>query len=167
MKNRFKALLITALFACASAGAHATSMSDYLENKLVDHVFRASAFTAPVILYIGLATAACSDSAAGTEVTGGSYARVAVTSGTAAWNGTHGNVTGVSSGTNGTISNAAAVTFPVPTANWGVVTHFIIADAATGENVIVCQALTTSKTINSADAVPIFAPGSLTYQIDN
>lgn len=167
MKKRFNALLIAALLAFASFGAVATSMSDYLENKLVDHVFRGTAFTAPVTLYVGLATAACTDAALGTEVTGGAYARVAITSGTAAWNGTHGTVTGASSGTGGTISNAAAVTFPAPTANWGVVTHFIITDAATAGNLMVCQALTTSKTINNADAAPSFAAGAMTFQVDN
>lgn len=165
---KFVNRLITAsLLAIVAFTAQAASMSDYLENKLVDHVFRATAYTAPATLYVGLGTAACSDSSVGTEVTGGSYARVAVTSATTAWKGTHGTTTGASSGTGGTISNASAITFPAPTANWGVVTHFFIADASTAGNLLVCQALTTSKTINNGDAAPSFAADALTFQADN
>lgn len=159
-------LCIAALFVVAPL-AHATSITDYLENKLLDDQFRTTAYTEPTTHYIGLLTAACSDSAAGTEVTGGSYARVAVTKGDAAWKGSHGSATGVSSGTNGTVSNAAAVTFPAPTANWGVITTFGVYDAASAGNLLICQALTTSKTVNSGDAAPSFAIDALTIQLDN
>lgn len=148
----------------ATAGA----LTDYAENKIVDHVFRATAFseTIPASYYIALNTAACSDSSQGTEATGGSYARVAITRGTAAWNGTHGTTTGASSGTNGTISNAAAITFPAATADWGTVSHWRINDASTAGNDIVCAALTASRNITTG-ATPAFAAGALTVQIDN
>lgn len=158
-------VLLSALLSVGTV--HAGALSDYLENKLVDHVFRGTAYTAPATVYVGLSTAACSESSIGTEVTGGSYSRVAVTSGLSAWNGTHGNTTGASSGTNGTISNASAITFPAPTANWGSVTHFFISDAATGGNMLICSPLTTAKTINNGDAAPSFGAGALTIQIDN
>lgn len=165
--KKMNQILTAALLVFVAFAANAVSMSDYLENKLVDHVFRATAYTAPVTQYVGLSTAACTDAGFGTEVTGGSYARVAITAATTAWKGTHGTVTGASSGTSGTISNAAAVTFPAPTAAWGVVTHFFIADAATAGNLMVCQALTTSKTINNGDAAPSFAIDAMTFQADN
>jgi hypothetical protein len=144
-----------------------SAMTDYLENKLIDHLFRATSYTAPATLYVGLLTATPSDTGGGTEVSGGSYARVAVTSGTTAWNGTHGNTTGASSGTDGTTENAATITFPTPTANWGVATHFGIYDASSGGNLLIWSALTTSKTINNGDAAPSFAAGALSFQIDN
>jgi hypothetical protein len=158
-----------ALSLASALPAQATSLTDYLENKLVDHLFRATAYSesSPVSFYVGLLTAACSDSSAGTEVSGGSYARVAVTRGTSAWKGTHGSTTGASSGTNGTISNAGAITFPAPTANWGTITHFAIYDASTSGNQILCQSLTASKTVNNGDAAPAFAIDALTIQIDN
>lgn len=159
--------LLLLLATCALPPAHATSLTDYYENKLADDQFRATAYTEPTTHYVSLLTGACTDSAAGTEVTGGSYARVAVTKGDAAWKGTHGSATGVSSGTGGTISNAAAITFPAPTANWGVVVNFAVDDAATAGNRLVCQALTTSKTINNGDAAPSFAIDALTIQVDN
>ena len=41
--------------------------SDYLEDKVLDHVFGGSAYTAPGTLYVGLFTAAPSDTGGGTE----------------------------------------------------------------------------------------------------
>ena len=160
-------LVAITLALTASVPAHATALSDYLENKLVDHVFRGTAYTAPGTVYVGLSTSACSDSSAGTEVSGGSYARVSIATGTSAFKGTHGTTSGASSGTNGTITNAAAVTFPAPTANWGSVTHWFIADASSGGNLLVCAALTTGKTINNGDAAPSFAIDAISIQIDN
>lgn len=142
------------------------ALSDYLENKIVDHILRATAFTAPATVYVGLLTAAPSDTGGGTEVSGGSYARVGITSATTAWNGTHGTTTGASSGTDGTIENASAVNFTTPTAGWGTVTHFGVYDASTAGNLLFYAALTTSKTINSGDTVS-FAAGALSLQIDN
>lgn len=144
-----------------------SAFSDYAENALIDHVFRTATFTKPATVYVGLLTAAPTDAGGGTEVTGGAYARVAVSSVDASWLGTHGSATGVSSGTNGTISNAATVDFPAPTANWGQVTNFAIYDAATAGNLIIQSALTTPKTINNGDAAPSFGVGALTIQIDN
>lgn len=144
-----------------------SAMTDYLENKLLDWLLRAQVFSPPATLYVGLLTAAPSDSAAGTEVSGGSYARVAVTSGLTAWNNTQGNTTGASTGTDGTVENAAAVTFPSPTAAWGSVTHFAIYDAASAGNMLIWSALTTPKTINNGDAAPSFAAGALSFQVDN
>lgn len=138
-----------------------SAMSDYLENKLVDHLFRATAFTAPATLHVGLLTAAPSDAGGGTEVSGGSYARVAVTSGVSTWKSTNNTTSGVSSGTGGVTRNAAAITFPTPSATWGTVTHFAIYDAATGGNLLFYGSLTISKTINQSDTVS-FPADSLT-----
>jgi hypothetical protein len=143
-----------------------SALSDYLENKIVDDLFRGTAYTPPATHYVGLMTSAASDTGPGTEVTGGSYARVAVSKADASWKGTHGSATGASSGTNGTISNAAAITFPAPTADWGSVTYWGIWDAATSGNLLVWDDLTTAKTINNGDAAPSFAIDALTIQID-
>ncbi len=165
--NHFRLLLATVLVAVAMP-ASATSMADYLENKLIDWLLRAQTFTAPATVYVGLGTAACSDSSFGTEVSGGSYARVGVTSSLVNWAGTQSaGSTAASSGTGGTTSNNNAITFPAPTANWGSVTHFFIADASSSGNLLFCAALTQAKTINNGDAAPSFASAALTIQIDN
>jgi hypothetical protein len=165
-----KRLLIASVLSLAAAAqvANAASMTDYLENKIVDWLFRGQTFTPPATIYVGLLTAACSDSSAGTEVTGGSYARVGVTSALANWAGTQSaGSTTASSGTGGTTSNNGAITFAAPTANWGVVTHFALYDASTAGNMLFCAALTTSKTVNNGDAAPSFVAGALTVQVDN
>lgn len=144
------------------------AMTDYLENKLIDQMFRAQAYTFPSTLYVGLLTAAPSDSTAGTEVSGGSYARVAVTNSLANWAGTQSaGSTAASSGTSGTTSNNNAITFPAPTANWGSVSHFAIYDAPSAGNMLIWAPLTSAKTINNGDAAPSFAAAALTFQIDN
>lgn len=141
--------------------------SDYLENKLIDWLLRGQAFTPPATVYIGLLTASPADAGGGTEVTGGSYARVAVASSLANWAGTQGAGTTVaSSGSSGQTSNNAAITFPAPTANWGVATHFGIYDAAAAGNLLYWAALNTSKTINNGDAAPSFANSALTLTED-
>lgn len=117
--------------------------------------------------YVGLLTATPSDTGGGTEVSGGSYARVAVSMTMTNWAGTQSATsTTYSSGTGGTTSNNGAITFPAPTANWGTVTHFALYDQASGGNLIYWAALTTSKTVNNGDAAPSFAISALTFQID-
>ncbi len=156
------------------------AMSDFLENKLIDWLFRgqaigitgasAAAGTGPTALFVALLTAAPSDTGGGTEVTGGSYARVSVPSNmtVTGWAGTlAAGSTAASSGSSGTTSNNSPVTFPAPTANWGVCTHFGIYDAVTGGNLLIWGALTTPKTVNNLDAAPSFVAAALTFQIDN
>lgn len=104
-------------------------------------------------LYVALFTAAPSDSGGGTEVTGGSYARVAAQPADAAWT--------APDGTGGLTDNAAEITFPAPTANWGSVTHIGIFDRLTGGNLLFHGPLTTAKTVNNGDPAPKFAIGAL------
>lgn len=144
------------------------AFTDFAENKIVDAVFRGQPLGAPATLYVGLFTAAPSDAGGGVEAVGGSYARVAVVSNLANWAGTQAAASTVaSSGTSGTTSNNAKITFPAPTAAWGVVTHFGLFDAATGGNLWVYAALPLPKTINAGDAAPSFEIGALTFQVDN
>jgi hypothetical protein len=139
-----------------------SAMSDYLENKLVDHLFRAQTLSAPATLHIGLLTAAPSDSGGGTEVSGNNYSRVSVTSSLANWAGTQSaGSTVASSGTGGQTSNNASITFATPSGTWGTVSHFAIYDAASGGNLLFHGSLSIAKTINQGDTVS-FPAGSLT-----
>jgi hypothetical protein len=129
-------------------------MSDFLENRIIDQLFRGQAAPTTTTLHVGLLTTAPSDTGGGTEVSGGSYARVAVTSSLANWAGTQSaGSTVASTGSGGQTSNNAAITFPTPSAGWGTVTHFGIYDASTGGNLLFWGALTIAKTINQADTV--------------
>lgn len=146
--------------------AEAAAMSNYLQNKFLDNLLRAQAFTAPTQVFVALATTTGTAAACGTEVTGGSYARVGVTDSLANWAGTQSaGSTTASSGTSGQTSNNASITFPSPTANWGTVTSFCVFDASSGGNLLFFAALTVSKTINNGDAAPSFAAAALTYTI--
>lgn len=139
-----------------------SAMSDYLENKLVDQLFRGQSAPTTTTLYVGLFTASPSDSGGGTEVSGNNYGRVAVTSSLANWAGTQSSgSTTASSGTGGQTSNNESISFGTPSASWNTVTHFGIFDASTGGNLLFWGALSTSKTINSGDTVN-FPAGSLT-----
>ncbi len=134
--------------------------SDYLEKKLLDHVFGGSAYTSPATLYFGLATATITDATTGTTVTepsGGSYARVGVTNNTTNFP--------AASGTTATKKNGTVINFPEATASWGKVTHFFIADAATGGNILAYAALDSSKTIDKGD-LPRFNANALTITLD-
>lgn len=160
------ALVLSVILSAFSTPAMAQAFTDYAENRLVDALFRGQSLGAPATWYVGLLTSACSDSSAGTEVSGGSYARVGVTASLANFAGTQSaGSTTASSGTGGQTSNNAAITFPAPTANWGVVTHYGFWDASTSGNQWLCVSLTTSKTINSGDSAPSFAIGAATVTI--
>jgi len=130
-----------------------SKMSDYLEVQLRKHLFRTGSFTKPTVLAVSLHTADPTDAGTGTEVLGGSYARVDRPPLDANWS--------AASATDGLTDNVADITFPAPTANWGVITHFGIWDALTSGNLLVHGALGTSKTVNSGDPAPSFLAGSL------
>ena len=146
------------------------AMSDYLENKLIDHVFRGTAYSAPPTLYLGLLTSAASDVGGGTEVSSltSTYARVPMVANTTLWSGTNAyGFTGTSSGTSGNTANIIPITFASPNTNWGLVTSFGIYDAATAGNLLFYGNLNISKNINNGDAAPSFTANSLIIQIDN
>jgi hypothetical protein len=133
-----------------------SNASDYLEVELRRHLFRTGSFAKPAALYVSLHTANPTDAGTGTEVTGGSYARVACNPADANWS--------AASATDGVTANVAAITFPTPSAGWGTVTHFGIWDAASGGNLLVHGALTGSQVISSG-ALVAFAAGALIVTI--
>jgi hypothetical protein len=128
-------------------------MSDYLEGQIRAHIFRTASFTKPTVLAVALYTATPGETGGGTEVTGGSYARVQRDPLDANWT--------APDATGGLTDNAAALTFPAPTANWGVVTAMAILDATAAGNFIIYGALTAPKTINNGDPAPSFPIGAL------
>lgn len=121
-------------------------MSNFLENELYDHVLRNAAYTSPANIYVSLHTADPTDAGTGTEVSGGSYARTAVTMGAP---------------TNGSGTNSADVQFPQATGDWGSVSHIAIWDATTAGNMLFHTPLDTTKNITTGDVFKI-AAGSLT-----
>ncbi len=86
-----------------------SSFTDYTENLALTYLFNTGAVTRPTAWYVGLFTAAPSDTGGGTEVTGNGYARVSA-----------GTISG--SGTATTFTNAAAIEFAAASGgNWGTI----------------------------------------------
>ena len=128
-----------------------SAMTDYLEGQIRAHIFRTATFAKPTGLTIHLYTAAPGETGGGTEVTGGSYASVARNPLDANWT--------AASATDGLTDNAAAITFPTPTADWGQVTHMAIKDQSA--NYLFYGALAAPKNVNNGDPAPAFAVGDL------
>jgi hypothetical protein len=124
-------------------------MSNYLENALINATLRATTFTSPATVYVGLYTADPTDAGTGTEVSGGSYARQSATFGAPS---------------NGVSTTTADITFPQCTSSWGTVSHIGILDALTTGNLLYHTPLTTSKAIDTGDLFKI-ASGSLTVTL--
>jgi hypothetical protein len=139
--------------------------SDFAERALLRQLFRNTTALQPTNVYVALYTADPTDADSGTEVSGGSYARVAVSTGTS---GTGAGSGWTDPGASGAIStsNNAVVTFATPTANWGTVTHVGLRDALTTGNLIASAALSTSRVINNGDSPPSFAIGALVFSLD-
>jgi hypothetical protein len=130
-------------------------LSTYLRNLLRDHVFRTATFAKPTALHISLHTGDPGRTGAN-EVTGGSYARVARAPLDANW----------TAPADGAVENAAAITFPSPTANWGSITHAGVWDAATAGNFLGRADVVPDKTVNASDPAPSFAIGALDFIFD-
>ena len=125
----------------------AGSLSNYAENKVLDHVLGTTAFTKPTT-YVALFTVAPTDSTAGTEVTGGSYARVA-------------GVFDASVG--GASSNTGNLDFTAMPACTVVAVGIL--DNSTGGNLLVHGTLTANKTLDAGDTLRV-AAGDLDITID-
>lgn len=144
--------------------AHAAGVTDYTENKVVDHIFRATAWTAPTVLCVALTTSAPSDSAAGTEASYTGYARGCLNPSTSNWKSTNGTTSGASSGTSGQTCNASTITFgSAATSGPTVVTHFELWDASSSGNRLYYGTLTASKTINNGDPAPTAPADSICF----
>lgn len=141
-------------------------MTDYLANKLVDLIWRAQAYTWPATTYVRLVTTTPTNAAGGVEVTGGSYARVALASSLSALSGTQGSgTTSASTGTSGRISNNNTLAFPTPSAGWGTATHTELLDSGTlgAGNRLWWAQLGAARTINLGALAPRFDANTLGF----
>lgn len=140
--------LLAVILACVFGMAG--SKSDFLELELLDHVLGNAAYSAPATVYVALYTVAPTDAGGGTEVSGGSYARVAVTNNDTNW----------PAASSGAKANGTVITFPTATAAWGECVAFAILDAASGGNFLYWADLTLNKTVGDGDTAQ-FAVGDL------
>jgi hypothetical protein len=122
-----------------------SEMSNFLENALINATLRNTSYTSPTTVYLALYTSDPTDADTGTEVSGGSYARQAITFGAPS---------------NGVSTNSAAIEFPQAGGSWGTVAFVGIRDASTAGNLLFHTALDASKTIATGDVFRV-AIGSL------
>ena len=126
----------------------AGNLSNYLENKLIDHFLGTTSFTMPAAVYVGLYTVAPDDTGGGTQVTGGSYARQTAT---------------FTASSSGATSNSANIDFAGMPAT--TVVAIGIFDASTAGNLLLWGTLTVNKTTDAGDTLRI-ATGDLDISID-
>jgi hypothetical protein len=126
----------------------AGNLTNYLENKLIDHFLGTTSYTMPADVYVALFTVTPGEAAGGTEVTGGSYARQIAT------------FTAASSGATSNDSNIDFTGMPAATT-----VAIGIFDASTSGNMLLYGSLTVNKTTDAGDTLRI-ATGDLDISID-
>ena len=138
-----------------------SAASNYLEDSLLNHTLRNTAFSQPAGLWLALFTNTSTNAAANLEAGTTSTDEIS-TSGTAYARKT----VAFAAASSGTSATNATVTFDAATANWGTVTHIAIMDSVTrgAGNVLFYGAVTTSKTIETGDTFQV-SSGNLTVSL--
>ena len=111
-------------------------LSNYLANNIFNHALGSVSFTPASTLYAVLCTTApAADGTGLVEVSGGSYARVAITN----------NTTNFPSSSGGTrqITNGTLINFGTSTGSWGSVVAVAFYDAAIAGNLYFWSTFTT------------------------
>ena len=135
-----------------------SAASNYLENKVLDHVLKVAAYTQPSTLYLGLFNNISTNAAANLEA--GTLTDETSTSGT----GYARKTVAFAAASSGTSASSATVTFDTAIATWGTITHIAVMDAITGGNVLFYGAVTTAKTIDIGDTFQVTS-GNLTITL--
>lgn len=123
----------------------AGSYTDYLEDKVLRHVFTNTTYTPPATIYVGLFTVAPTDTGGGTEVSGTNYARQSAAFSV--------------SGTGTTATNSANIEYPAAGSAWGTVVAVALFDASTAGNMLAWADLISSRSITAGDIFRIPASG--------
>lgn len=125
----------------------ADNLPNIIENQLLDALVGTTAYTVTTPIKLALVTANGSDSAAGTEVTGGSYARQDITFGAAS---------------SGQIANSGAISFTgMPACT---VVGIELYDSAGSPKRLAYGPLTNTRTVTSGDTVQ-FASSAITLSL--
>lgn len=125
----------------------ADNLTNTAENKMLDALVGTASYSADTPIKLALVTANGNDATAGTEVSGGSYARQNIT---------------FSAASSGSISNDAVETFTnMPTCT---VVGIELWDSAGTPSRLAYGSLTSSKALTSGDTLE-FAIGSITLSL--
>lgn len=126
--------------------------TNYLDNKMLDHVWGKTTYTAATTVYFGLSTSAANKSGTVAEPSGNNYARVSMTN----------NTTNFPNASSGNKATGAAVTFGAPSGSWGTIKSVFIADASSGGNVLVMADI-TAVALDGSSPAPSIALGAFTF----
>jgi hypothetical protein len=133
------------------------SLCNSTEYALLNHLLGGPDFTRDATVYFGLFTTLPDEAEGnGVEVTGGSYARVAVTN----------NSTNFPAATSGQKTNGTEILFPAPTANWGTVVGVGVFTAPTGGTLRMRGLLDVARTINNGSPQPRFQTNAFKLTLD-
>lgn len=116
------------------------AFSDYLADKLLDHVLKTAAYTSPTAIYVALCDTTVVDGDTGTSISepaGGSYARK------------QNDTWDVASA--GASQNTGVMTFVQASASWGTITDVCLVDALTLGNVLIYAVLDAARAIGNLD----------------
>jgi|TARA_R110002110_G_scaffold133494_13_gene315897 hypothetical protein len=114
-----------------------SSFSDYLEDAVLNYVFRNTGTPTSTNVYLALYTVAPSDTGGGTEVSGAGYARQA---------------TAFDASSGGAITNTSAEEFTASGGTFGTVVAVGIFDAVTAGNLLAWDAI-NSTTLADGDKI--------------
>lgn len=137
------------------AGVLLASFSDYLENKILDHVFGDGAYTSPTA-YVALCTTVPTDASTGSNIVEANYtgyARLII------------NASDMSAAAAGSKTNSAALTFAACTAGSSTIIGFAICDALTVGNMLMWGTV-TSKVIDTTATPPTIQASALVCTLD-
>lgn len=110
------------------------AISNYLENKILEHTLNGVPYESPTVVYLALYTNNPTDNNVGTEVNGNGYARKPITFGNP---------------TDGEIKNSTPIQMPISSGEWGTVTHIGILDNLIGGNLLYHGALSVPQTVQA------------------
>lgn len=108
------------------------SLSNYMENYILDYICSTTT-------YLGLSTADPEEDGSGLAEPSGDdgYARLTIP------------ITSWEDAAAGSISNSEELTFAIATGDWGTITHWALFDAITDGNMLISDAVTTEKGVDS------------------
>lgn len=142
-------------FAPMAGGA---SFSDYLELKVLDHIFNDGTFTVPSTVALALCTTAPTDASTGAtlvEATYTGYARLAIAA------------SDMSAAAAGSKTNSAVLTFAACTASSSTIIGWATADSAsTGAGNVLVWGTATSTVISTTQTPATIAASGLVVNLD-
>lgn len=115
-------------------------LSDYAENRILDHILKNTPLARPAHLYLALCKADPGEAATGSSITepsGGGYARQIADS----WEAAAARAA----------SNSTAIAFPAVTGTWGTISHFALCDGLTTGNVWIYGAVNPARIFFNGD----------------